>query len=78
MTEVPIHVANLYDEIIRYLPAIHHEKVKRLLIDFQDVFSRGYEDLGQTELVKHKIESWNDETYSTTAKKISLIAKSRG
>ena len=54
---VPAHLKSLYEASVKELPADQHYKVARLLTEYQDVFSKGDDDLGQTDIIKHTIDT---------------------
>ena len=55
--EVPPHLEELYKRAIGSLSKTDHGKVVDLLVEYQDVFSKGSDDIGQTGLVKHSINT---------------------
>ena len=52
--EVPDHLKNLYSESCQNLNSEQQTKLKQLLIDSQNIFSRSSHDLGKTSLVEYK------------------------
>ena len=55
---VPEHLTTLYQRSIEnFQEDPEREKVKKLLIDYQDVFSTCMGDLGKTDLVRHEIRT---------------------
>ena len=55
------HIVELYLQSVSHLSDdADKEKVKKLLTDYQDVFSKGMDDLGKTDIVHHSIRV--DET----------------
>ena len=54
--EVPDHLKNLYFESCQNLNHKQEAKLKQLLIDSQNTFSRSSHDLGRTSLVEYKID----------------------
>ena len=54
--EVPDHLKNLYSESCQNLNPEQQAKLKQLLIDSQNTFSRSSHDLGRTSLVEYKID----------------------
>ena len=57
LDEMPPHLAELYEKSIEGLTQAEAEQVRKLLVEYADVFSRGSEDLGRTDLVKHHIRT---------------------
>ena len=55
--ELPGHVQGLYDRSINNLDYDERSALKALLIEYQDVFSRGDDDLGQFKEMKFKINT---------------------
>ena len=53
--EVPQHVMDIFDESSKILNEHQRYKLAALLREYEDVFSRGPEDLGLTDVVKHEI-----------------------
>ena len=56
-TVLPPHVAELYTRSTKELQSTQSEEIHNLLLQYADVFSRGPDDLGQTSLVKHTINT---------------------
>ena len=54
---VPDHLQRLYEDASADCPRGEQEVIAKLLIDFQDVFSRDEYDLGLTHLTEHVIET---------------------
>ena len=57
LDEMPPHLADLYEKSTEGLTQEEAEQVRKLLVEYADVFSRGSEDLGRTDLVKHHIRT---------------------
>ena len=53
--EIPAHIQPLFEKIMVDLNAGKVRQVKELLIEYCSIFSRGPDDLGRTEMVKHHI-----------------------
>ena len=58
-TAIPEHLKDLYTRSTGNLGEGFHTQVEEMLIEFQDVFSKGDHDIGRTDLVKHKINTEN-------------------
>lgn len=56
-TMVPDHLTDLYESSVQELPVEQHSQIAKLLMDYQDVFSKGDGDLGRTDIIKHKIDT---------------------
>ncbi len=54
--EVPLHLIDLYERSKSSLNDEQCQQLKKLLVEYQDVFSRDKNDLGRTGLTKHKID----------------------
>ena len=54
--DVPPHLRELYASSTTSLDSQQKQTIKRLLIDYQDVFSKDKWDLGQTNLIEHTID----------------------
>ena len=57
--EVPEHLTDLVNQSAKDLGPEDTERVTNLLIDYQDVFSKGEYDIGRTNFVKHSIDTEN-------------------
>ncbi len=55
--EVPAYLQPLHEESITGEDEEKAKQVKKLLIEYADIFSKGPDDLGRTELVKHHIQT---------------------
>lgn len=53
--ELPEHLQKMFEESCENLTAEEQEAVRKKLIQYQDVFSKGDTDLGKTHLAEHKI-----------------------
>ncbi len=51
------HLTNLFRRSKKGVDAKNHPRIAKLLVSFQDVFSKGDMDIGGTSLVRHKIET---------------------
>lgn len=54
--ELPDHLSELYERSIEFLNSHQKQVVKNLLIKFQNVFSKGIDDMGRTSLALHSID----------------------
>ena len=52
--EVPVHLVDLYERSKSSLNEEQCQQLKKLLVEYQDAFSRDKNDLGRTGLTKHK------------------------
>ena len=63
--EIPGHLEDLYTRSIAGVDREYHTEIAKLLCKYQDVFSKGNDDTGRTESVKHHIEMrgqlWRDQ-----------------
>jgi hypothetical protein len=55
--EMPEHLVDLLERSSQYLTEDEKSQVAKLLYEFQDIFSTGDKDLGQTGLVQHTINT---------------------
>mgnify|MGYP000034807019 CR=1 FL=1 len=55
--ELPVYLHDLYERSKANLSEEFHEEVKACLVEFQDVFSSGEDDIGRTDVVKHHINT---------------------
>ena len=55
--EIPDHLRDLLERSTEELPEQFHQDVAKLLIEFQDVFSKGDNDIGRTNDVEHSIDT---------------------
>ncbi len=53
---LPNHLSDLYNRSKGNLNIDQREELKKLLLEYQDVFSKDKNDLGRTGLIKHKID----------------------
>ena len=56
---LPRHLVDLYGRSKENLNPSDHEELRKCLIEFEDVFSRGETDIGHTDLVMHGIDTGN-------------------
>ena len=59
--ELPEHLQKLFDEACKDISPAEYQLVKDKLIAYQDVFSKGEDDIGRTHLVEHKITTKTDK-----------------
>ena len=57
LDKVPEHLRDLLERSTKELPEQYHEDIASLLIEFQDTFSKGDNDIGRTNLVEHSINT---------------------
>ena len=55
--DLPEHLKDLYAQSTEGLNAGQQRQLHELLLDFQDIFSKGPQDLGTTGLAKHEINT---------------------
>ena len=72
--EVPLHLVDLYERSKSGLNDEPCQQLKKLLVEYQDVFSRDKNDLGRTGLTKHKIDVVGSEPIRQPAR-IPPLAK---
>ena len=56
---LPAYLEELYERSSQHLSKSEQQKLKIFLIEFQNVFAKGDDDLGKTGLVKHSIDTGN-------------------
>ena len=54
---MPEHLKDLYSRSTEGLNAAQQRQLPKLLLEFQDIFSKGPQDLGKTGLAKHEINT---------------------
>ena len=54
---LPDYLLDLYHRTTAELPEEYHAAVAKLLTNYQDVFSKGDQDIGRTNVVKHHIDT---------------------
>ena len=54
---IPPYLQDLYANSIKYLDEHQSEHVKKLLCDYQDIFTKTNQDLGRTNIIKHGINT---------------------
>ena len=57
MTRLPSHLKELYEKSKTNLKQADRLKLMKCLTTFQDVFSRGDDDIGHTDVVRHNIDT---------------------
>lgn len=57
--ELPMHLQDLYARSIESLTNEEANRVKQVLVQYQEVFSKGDHDLGRTDLVQQEIKTGN-------------------
>ncbi|PJE78407.1 hypothetical protein CI610_02660 [invertebrate metagenome] len=57
--ELPDHLVQLYEEAKEELTPEQAKQVRQLLLRTQDLFAKSDDDLGRTDMVKHKIDTQN-------------------
>ena len=60
-TDVPAHLAKLYEHSVRQLPDEHKATVAALLRDYSDVFAASSSDVGKTHLVQHIVDTGQEK-----------------
>ncbi|XP_038053996.1 uncharacterized protein LOC119726413 [Patiria miniata] len=55
--ELPKHLQDLFERGTAKVEATYHEDVRKCLVDFQDVLSKGDHDIGRTDVVQHHIST---------------------
>ena len=58
-SNLPMHLHDLFERIIGNLDEAQQNQLKKLLVEFEDIFSKNDGDLGRTALTKHKIDVGN-------------------
>jgi hypothetical protein len=56
---IPEHLTALYQRSTELVPVRQHPEIASLLKDYEDVFSRDENDIGRTDLMKHRINTGN-------------------
>ncbi|XP_063969536.1 uncharacterized protein LOC135157539 [Lytechinus pictus] len=55
--KVQDHLRDLLNRSTEGVATEYHHEIEKLLIEFQDIFSKGDDDIGRTNLVQHKIDT---------------------
>ena len=69
---LPTHLARLLDESSRDLTSEQSEKVRNLLSNYSDVFSSNDQDLGQTSVIEHRIDTGESRPVKTPPRRIPI------
>ena len=72
---LPVHLHDLYDRSLVNLDVRYHAEVKSCLTEFQDVFSTGEGDIGQTGAVKHHISTGDARPIKERPRRHPLVNK---
>ena len=72
VTRMPDHLRSLFNDATEFMVPEEAQSVRQLLLKYQHVFSAGPEDLGQTELVKHKIDIGDNSPIKMAPRRIPL------
>jgi hypothetical protein len=54
---LPIHLKQLYASSVKYVSDDQANKLRRVLIKYENLFAKSDKDMGRTNVVKHKIET---------------------
>ncbi|XP_033634189.1 uncharacterized protein LOC117295600 [Asterias rubens] len=55
--QLPAHLEDLYSKSTAGVAQEYHGEIARLLLAYQDIFSKGSEDIGHTDRVRHHIDT---------------------
>ena len=58
--KMPEHLCKMYQDSCTELTADEQEKVKHLLLSYEDIFSQGEDDVGRTNITEHVIKTKNE------------------
>ena len=58
---VPEHLQQLYETSIKALNQVQRRSLRRLLVEYEDVFARNSKDIGRARDVKHHIDTQHEE-----------------
>ena len=70
--KVPVHLMDLYEQATRNLKGSECQKVAKLLIQYQDSFSRDEWDLGLTHLTEHAIKTGDTPPIKQPPRRVPL------
>ena len=73
--EIPEHLYMMWQEFDPFLTYAQKSKVLTLLFHFQDTFIRNKNDLGQTDLVSHRINTGNSAPIKQAARRLPLAKR---
>ena len=68
-------ISNLLDRSAEHLSAMQKEEVRELLIEFNEVFSTGDDDLGHTSLVTHRIDTGDAKPIKQSPRRLPLAKR---
>ena len=66
-----VHLTDLYKRSIEGIEQVHHEAIKQLLNEFEDIFAKDSSDIGRTNLIVHDIYTGNATPVHQRARRIS-------
>ena len=66
-----VHLTDLYKRSIEGIEQAHHEAIKQLLNEFEDIFAKDSSDIGRTNLIVHDIYTGNATPVHQRARRIS-------
>ena len=69
---MPDHLRSLFNDATKFMVPEEAQSVRQLLIKYQHVLSAGPDDLGKTELVKHKIDTGDNSPIKMAPRRIPL------
>ena len=73
--ELPKHVQSLYERSVIGLEPYQQKLVYDLLCDYVHLFSKGAEDLGRTDIVKHQIDTGTATPIRQPPRRLPLVAR---
>ena len=71
--KIPAYLRDLYEASVTELPPEHHRLVAELLIEYQDIFSSGDNDLGRTGRVRHSINTRAAESIRSRFRRMAPV-----
>ena len=72
---LPAHVQPLYEKATPNLSPSEREQLHSLLYDYSNLFSQGPQDLGQTDLVEHHIDTENARPLRQAPRRLPLVKR---
>ena len=72
---LPTHLVDLLQRSTKYLDQMQLRQAECLLIEFADVFSKGVDDLGQTSMVHHQIQTGTATPIRQPPRRLPLVLR---
>ncbi len=73
--EMPEYLRDMYEKAYKHLDQMQSEKVKQLILRFQDTFTHPDSPLGRASLVKHEIDTGNTAPIKQACRRLPLAQR---